>query len=305
MHKLTIISQDAEMYSALLAEKKLPDLTVSVAAKSTDEINLSSIKLLLSEPNIAAQILSQCDQLKWMQSTWAGNAPLINNPKKNYILTSVKGIFGVAIREYVFAYLLYFERNIAAFGQNWTQPCLGTLQGKRLGILGAGSIASELVEIAHAFGMRVIGANRSGNSNCDYDEIYAIDCVEAFTSDLDYLVCILPETPTTEHIVNSQFLAQLPSNCVIINAGRGATIDDDALIDALNANRLKAAVLDVFDQEPLPSGHPYWQMDNVYVTQHTAAISQPQAVIEVFAENYHRWRNQQPLKYCVDFTRGY
>lgn len=302
---LTIISRDAEVYSALLADRQLPDLTVSICDQSADNVDLSRIEILLSEPNIAAQILPQCHQLKWMQSTWAGNTPLIQQTKKDYVLTGVKGIFGVAMREYVFAYLLYFERNIEAFEQRWTQPSVGTLKGKKLGILGAGSIASELVTVAKVFGMQVVGANRSGKSEHGYDAIYAIDRLSEFTPELDYLVSILPDTPDTHHLVNAEFLAQLPAHCVFINAGRGRTVDDHALINALNNQQLKAAVLDVFDIEPLPREHPYWRMANVYVTQHTAAISQPSAIVDVFAENYMRWRRQQPLKYKVDFTRGY
>lgn len=314
---LTIISRDAAIYSAVLANKQLPGLNIITATESVENVDLNKIEILLTEPGIAAEILEQCHNLRWLQSTWAGNTPLLAMAKKDYVLTGAKGIFGAAMREYVFAYLLYFERNIETFkrkalpsqeGQSpnyWTQPSIGTLKSKRLGILGAGSIASDLVSAARLFEMEIVGINRSGKSETNYDALYTIDNLCEFASRLDYLVCILPDTKETRHIVDARFLEHLPKDCVLINAGRGNSIDDSALINALNKQQLKAAVLDVFKQEPLPNAHPYWHMENVYITQHTAAISSPYAVCEVFAENYTRWRNDQALKHSIDFTRGY
>ena len=312
MPELTIISRDADVYAALLAERQLPNLTLATAASDVDSVQLDDIEILLSEPDLAQGFIQQCENLKWLQSTWAGNTPLIKLDKRDYQLTAVKGIFSAAMREFVFAYLLYFERNIAAFGHDqdnaqyhWPQPKTTSLAGKRLGVLGAGNIASGLVPVARSFDMHIVGANRSGQSEHEYDAVYSINDLENFTKALDYLVCILPDTPATENIVDANLLAMLPRHCVLINAGRGNAIDDNALIGALSTDKLKAAVLDVFRHEPLPQQHPFWSMDNVLITQHTAAVSDPKAVIDVFAENYLRWLANQPLKYQIEFERGY
>ncbi|MEE4203289.1 MAG: NAD(P)-dependent oxidoreductase, partial [Halieaceae bacterium] len=227
-----------------------------------------------------------------------------------------KGIFGPLMREYVTAYLLHFSRAVDAFHPRigtpntqrpirWDPPAVDTLQGKCVGVLGAGSIASSLIDVARCFNFKIIGLTRSGQSEADFDALYSEDERLAMASACDYLVSLLPDTNATRHFIDAELLAALPSHCVLINAGRGATVDDDALLAALDNGQLKAAVLDVFNEEPLPSDHPYWHHPRVWVTQHTAALSDPKDVTGVFAENYRRWISGDTLVYRIDFDRGY
>ena len=92
---------------------------------------------------------------------------------------------------------------------------------------------------------------------------------------------------------------------MLINVGRGATVDEGALIAALESGRLGGAVLDVFEQEPLPPDHALWALPNVLITSHTAAVSFPQQIVPIFVENYRRWAAGAPLHYVVDFEKGY
>ena len=100
-------------------------------------------------------------------------------------------------------------------------------------------------------------------------------------------------------------LAAMQPHAVLINVGRGATVDEGALVAALESGRLGGAVLDVFEQEPLPSDHPLWTLPNVLITSHTAAVSFPQQIAPIFVENYHRWAAGESLRYVVDFKKGY
>ncbi|WP_100643849.1 D-2-hydroxyacid dehydrogenase [Alteromonas facilis] len=316
MTTLTILSRDAAHYEQLLKSTRGPLPELVQIEKKPEDIDCSRVEILLSEPDLALQIVPHCDNLVWLQSTWAGNAPLVKLAKQDYLLTAARGIFGTAIREYVMAYLLYFIRSIDIFHprlgglqsekpRNWSQPKVDTLMHKRIGILGAGSMASSLLPALKMFGATVVGLNRSGTSSDAYDELYPISDLLNFANGLDFVISLLPDTPQTQGLIDKAFLAQLPPHCVLINAGRGNTVVEQALLSALNARQLKAAVLDVFEQEPLPEAHPYWENPYVWITQHTAAISNPKDVFRVFIENYQRWRANTTLQYSIDFKKGY
>jgi len=115
----------------------------------------------------------------------------------------------------------------------------------------------------------------------------------------------MPATSRTRRIVDAVFLRALPPHAVFINPGRGGVVDEAALADALQSNRLAAAVLDVFQQEPLPADHVFWRTPNVLITSHTAALSFPEDIAPIFIDNYRRLRRGEPLRYQVDFDQEY
>ena len=127
----------------------------------------------------------------------------------------------------------------------------------------------------------------------------------AFAAGLDYLVTVIPNTPRTRRLVDAALLAALPSRAVFVNPGRGTVVDERALADALRRGSLAGAVLDVFEQEPLPSDHVFWTLPNVLITSHTAALSMPADIAPIFIDNYRRFLGGQPLRYQVDFDAGY
>ena len=316
MHELTILSRDAEIYRHCLRQSPIEGFHLVQSSSEPNEIDPSRVKILLGEPDLAASIVDQCQHLQWLQSTWAGNTPLLNRTNCNYVLTGVKGIFSSAIKEYVSAYLLHFSRAINEFHPRhmpcenlvtptWQQPAISSLMGKTLGVLGTGSLGKSLIDVARCFGMRLVGLNRSGHAIEGFDQIYTSTDKLSFADSLDYVVNLMPETPQTRHIIDAEFLSALPSSAVLINAGRGSAIDNEALIHALDTKQIKAAVLDVFEQEPLPEQHEFWQHPGIWVTHHTAAISDPEAVFRVFKRNIERWVNAEPLEFIIDFTKGY
>ncbi|PYQ92890.1 MAG: hypothetical protein DMF96_31825 [Acidobacteria bacterium] len=122
---------------------------------------------------------------------------------------------------------------------------------------------------------------------------------------LDYLVSVVPTTAGTRHIVDAALLGALPPHAIFINPGRGSVVDEPALAAALTDGRLAGAVLDVFQQEPLPPGHVFWRTPNLLITSHTAALSAPEDIAPVFIENYRRLLRREPLLHQVDFELGY
>ncbi len=212
--------------------------------------------------------------------------------------------------EYVFGYLLLHERRIferyqAQQEYRWDESDTGMLRGKTIGLLGVGSIGAHLARTAKYFEMNVRGYTRSSESCPDVDLYFHGDYLLDFANGLDYLVSVLPNTSETRHIVDAALLEALPPYAVFINVGRGTALDELALIHALETKKLAAAVLDVFEQEPLPKEHPFWRTPNLLMTFHTSAPSLPADITKLFIENYHHYINGEELMYRVDFVRGY
>ena len=302
MHRLLILSRHADAYRRLIDAERLPDLEIV----PSDDCDVA-----LGEPSLIAPAIGRLSSITWVQSTWAGVEPLLDPAlRRDYVLTNARGVFGGLMSEYVFGYLLAHERMIfrkhaAQQEGRWDAAPPGTLKGKQIGLLGVGSIGAALARTAKHFGMRVKGYTRSSEGCADVDEYFHGAERIAFARDLDYLVCIVPNTSGTRRLVDAELLAALPPRAVFVNPGRGAAVDESALADALQSRRLACAVLDVFQQEPLPPDHVLWRTPNVLITSHTAALSAPEDIAPVFIDNYRRFAAGQPLWHRVDFEAGY
>ncbi|WP_340680239.1 D-2-hydroxyacid dehydrogenase [Paraglaciecola sp.] len=311
MLKLGILTRDANHYASLVKQANLPGLQIEFCQNHVDSLpDLSQIEILLAEPKLAAQVVLHCPKLKWLQSTWAGNKPLFDLPRKDYLLSGVKDVFQDAMAEYVFAYMLYFSRNIAGFKQQqqqvlWQAPAHTTLKGKSLGILGVGNIGKGIAQKAQVFGMQVRGLSHSSRDCIHVDHYFVWSEISSLCKGLDYLLCLLPHSQQTEGVINAEFLALLPAHCIFINAGRGQTVVEQDLLTALKTNALKAAVLDVFSLEPLPGSHPFWSMENVFITQHSAAESKPEDIVQILLKNYDLFLQNLPLHGQLNFFKFY
>jgi phosphoglycerate dehydrogenase-like enzyme len=311
-HKLLILSEQAQEYARLLAEASLPGLSlVAVTGPEQALRRGAECDLVFGEPSLIREVLTGLPNLQWVQATWAGVEPLLDPSLRcDYVLTNARGIFGGLMSEYVFGYLLAHERAILARAAAqqagcWDRTEPGSLRGKLLGLLGVGSIGCYLAGTGRHFGMRVRGYTLSSESCPDVEQYFHEADLPAFAEGLDYLVNSLPGTPATRHIVDATLLAALPARAVFVNVGRGSSVDEAALEAALRSGKLAGAVLDVFEQEPLPPGHPFWSTPNLVITAHVAAPTFPADMAGVFVENYHRLLAGEPLKYRVDFERGY
>ena len=308
MPKVLILGDESEQYSELLDAMQLPEWDCR-CLKNPDSgaESFSDVEVLFGPPELLLEVLPRYTSLKWVQSSWAGVTPLVQAPRKNFILTGVKGIFGELMREYVLGWLLALERNIPLRAQaNSWQPALdSSLLGKSLGIMGTGSIGCAVAQAANSFGLKVRGLNSDSRPVEGFDACFDTRSAERFAEGLDYLVALLPATGATNGIVNTGVFESLNPGAVFINAGRANCVVLDDLKTSLNHGKLRAAVLDVLEREPLPDDDPLWALDNLYITSHTAAPTRASAVVSVFAENYRRFVAGDPLLYQVDFERGY
>ncbi len=257
-----------------------------------------------------AEVLPQLPAVKWVQSSWAGVTPLIAGKRRDYVLTGVKDVFGPQMSEYVIGYLLAHELRILERTEKqkrheWFKGFSRTLHGKRLGIMGTGSIGRYIATKAILLDMQVIGLSRSGKPVTPFQKVMPATQLHDFLADLDYLVAILPDTPDTETLLDAKAFEALPDHAYLINIGRSNVIDDAALIDALENKKLSGATLDVFDEEPVPEDSALWDARNLNITAHIAAVSLPSLIVPIFVDNYRRYVNDQPLHYVIDFETGY
>ncbi|WP_428773235.1 D-2-hydroxyacid dehydrogenase [Vibrio sp.] len=303
-HKLYILTEHDAKYRQLVTNLDLPDLTI------TDHRDNATI--LLAAPPMAAKALEQFPNLAWLQSIYAGVDALVSKPQlNNYILTNVKGIFGQQIAEYVLGYTIGYYRHFQRYQsqqqqRSWQPHLYQSLNQKRMVILGTGSIGVKLAHSAHALGIETIGVNRSGIpvKDAPFSRIYHVQELHKALSEADIIVNTLPNTPETYRLLNGDTLTAA-NQALLFNVGRGATLCEQGLLQALANGSIAHAYLDVFETEPLDSDHPYWSHLDITVTPHIAALSFPEQVVEIFADNYLRWRDGFSLNHRVDFDKGY
>jgi phosphoglycerate dehydrogenase-like enzyme len=303
MSRLLILSRNADEYARLIESVRLPDLELTSQPEECD--------IILGEPKLIRDILTKVPSPKWIQSIYAGVEPLVEpGQRRDYVLTNARGVFGEAMSEYVFGYILFFEKKMlerieTQQSLRWQRPDSGLLRGKTIGLLGVGSIGAHLAGTAKHFQMTVKGFTRESESSRQVDQYFHGNDLLKFAEGLDYLVSVLPRTEETNKLVDAKLFEALPPHAIFINVGRGNAVDEPALVHALDEGKIAAAVLDVFETEPLPEGHPFWTTPNLYMTFHTSAISYPEDLTKLFAENYRLYREGKPLKYVVNFERGY
>lgn len=306
-----ILAPNADEYLPLLEE--LVDGGASVRAANSVQSALESgtgQPVILGQPDLVVEVLAARPEVAWVQSTWAGVAPLLALGRRDYMLTGIKDTFGPQISEYVLGYLLAFElRLFERLGRQanrswWPEPT-GTMAGKTMGILGTGSIGRHIAGAAGPFGVMMLGLSLSGSSTDGFEKVYPAERLKEFLETLDYLVCTLPETSGTSGLLDDTAFAAVKPGCYLVNVGRGSVIDENALLTALESGVLAGAALDVFRDEPLPLNSPLWHTQNLLVTAHVAAKSRAEDIAAIFIENYQHYIRGEKLKYLVDFDRGY
>lgn len=312
MHHLLILTKHPDEYRERIQAASLPDLAIV----ATDDVAEGLARaphsdILLGDPSRVKAALPHLPRLVWTQLSWAGVEPMLDPAlRRDYVLTNIRGVFGPLMSEYVFGYLLMLERKIlprleAQREGRWDTTLPGTLSGKTIGLVGVGSIGAHLAATAKHFGMQVRGYTRRSRDCRHVDQYFHGADKAAFAHELDYLVAVLPNTDQTRAIVDAEMIAALPPHAVVVNVGRGRTVDEAALAAALTAGRVGGAVLDVFSEEPVPASSPFWSTPNTYITSHTSAPSFPADIVGVFVQNYRRFHGGQPLLYRVEFERGY
>ena len=277
-----------------------------VGAESSDD-DLLHLDILFGAPDQLAPLIERCPKLAWAQSTWAGVATLLQLPRRDYTLTGLKGVFGQAMNEYVLGWILTLERRILdrAAKRTWWPDTETGVAGKRAGIMGTGSIGCAVGRGLRSLNIEVVGLNRQGRQIPPFDHCYPTSERRLFARGLDILVSVMPATPATDDLIDAALLEQLNPSAIVINIGRGNAIVDADLLSAIDSGHVRAAVLDVFRQEPLLDDSPFFSHPQVFVTSHTAAPTAPEAAVRVFLDNLKRFNTGQPLEHVVSFENGY
>ncbi len=184
------------------------------------------------------------------------------------------------------------------------------MHGRTLGIVGYGAIGRFAAERARTFGMRILALRRHPEKSADdalIDGAYAPEQLNAMLAESDYILAAAPLTFETRGLMGESAFAAMKPSAVFINLGRGPVVVEEQLVRALRERRIRGAVLDVFDQEPLPASHPLWSLDNVLLSPHTADHTDTwlQEAVELFLENYRRFAAGEPLLNVTDKRLGY
>ncbi|MGV9676503.1 D-isomer specific 2-hydroxyacid dehydrogenase family protein [Nocardia sp. NPDC003482] len=231
------------------------------------------------------------------------------------VFTSAAGAFARSVAEHALALLLagvrYLPEHLRA--RSWRQreffPHVGTLRGATVAVVGAGGIGRELIELLAPLGARVLAVNRSGRaiSHPAVVETVPAHRLPEVWSRTDHVVVAAPATPATRHLVGAHELAQLKPTSWVINIARGGLIDTDALVAALRAGVIGGAGLDVTEPEPLPDGHPLWELPNAIVTPHDSNPPRLRTVAfaEHVADNVSRFVAGRELNARIDVAAGY
>ncbi len=254
--------------------------------------------------------------LEWIHSLSAGVEGLMFPELREspLPLSNARGIYKRSLGEWTILAMLYFAKDVRRLQRQqresrWEQfDCL-MLEGATVAILGYGEIGRDVAQRARAFGMRVLATRRRVEAPQDElaHEIRPASENAAVMAEADYVVLCSPLTEETRGMIGKAEFAAMKPSAVFINIGRGAVVDEPALIDALEERRIAGAALDVFVEEPLPAGHPFWRMDNLLLSPHTAdhtATWQHESVA-FFLENLARFEKGEPLANLVDKRAGY
>jgi phosphoglycerate dehydrogenase-like enzyme len=255
------------------------------------------------------------DNVKWIHATSAGVDKVLVPAvvDSDVPVTNARGIFDRSIADYVVGSVFFFAKDFAGNlryqrEHRWCHRETELVEDARMLVVGAGSVGRSIAQVARGVGMRVSGtASRARDDDPDFESVYASDDLLEVLPDADYVVIAAPLTDSTRKLFGPDAFAAMKSTARLVNIGRGPIVDTDALVDALESGGIAGAALDVFEQEPLPEGHPLWDMPNVMMSAHMAGdfIGWERALIDQFADNFRRWKNGDELFNEVDKKRGY
>jgi phosphoglycerate dehydrogenase-like enzyme len=263
-----------------------------------------------------AEMIRQASQLQWIQALTAGVdfLPLKAIEQQGIILTSGRGIHKIYIAEYAIAAMINLARNFHLMFKNqlkgkWDRSVpQDEINGCTVGILGLGNIGQEIARKASMLGMRVIGVKNEPVALEGVEHVYGpADMDEVFTQS-DYVINLLPDSPGTIGLVDKSSFSLMKTSACFINLGRGTTVNQTDLVDALRNKTIRALVSDVYEKEPLPEDHPLWQLDNVILTPHIAGVSPTylQRAMEIIEHNLQVYVSHAgEMKNRVDFIKGY
>ena len=294
---LLILDSQAEEYRRAL-EPEFPELVIR-ACKTENEVGafIEKAKFLLTF-NISDPLIRKAVNLEWIQALGTGVDAILGLPSlpKGVLVTSTRGIHGPQMSELAMLLMLALTRRFPDTVRNqdksgWDRWPAELLWKKKVGIFGLGAVGEEIAFRCKAFGMTVYGINRSGRGVDAVDRMFGLDGLLTVAREVDYFIVAVPLTPETRGMVGADVVSAMKPTAFLLNLARGPVVDEKALIRALESRTIAGAGLDVFDEEPLPQGHPFWKMKNVIVTPHVGGTSTfyVSQVLPIFRENLRRY----------------
>jgi phosphoglycerate dehydrogenase-like enzyme len=259
-------------------------------------------------------VFAAAERLRWIQSASDGVDGLLFPAliESEVVVTNARGVFEDAIAEWVVGAMLAFSVRILDQRDHqrqgsWVPRGTERLAGSRLLVVGPGPIGRAVARRASALGMRVEAVGRTARDDDLFSRIRGIDELHDALADADHVLDSLPLTATTHHSFDSDAFAAMRPSARFYNVGRGPTVDEPALIEALRAGRIAGAALDVFETEPLPADSPLWTMADVLVSPHMCGDFEgwERAVVEVFVDNLERFARGAPMRNVVDKALGF
>ncbi|WP_147804422.1 D-2-hydroxyacid dehydrogenase [Alkalicoccus halolimnae] len=318
MGKTIVIAQNIGETLTKEVEQEVPGWKVITGKEKEDwEPYINEADIVAGwKPEMFEQLADNAP-LKWIQTWSAGvdNLPLTSYEQAGFLLTSANGVHAYPISETIFAFLLGWTRKMHAYirqqqKKEWHHAHLkGEIHEKTILIYGVGAIGKETAKIAKAFGMHVIGVRRTKKETPEADETLTFEEASSRLAECDYVVNTLPSTEETKQLFTKDLFEKMKEETFFVNIGRGDTVDEEALLSALQKGDIAGAGLDVFSEEPLPEDHPFWTMDNVIMTPHTAGstgIYHERVIRDIFIPNLRSYVNGRELPVNrVDYKAGY
>jgi phosphoglycerate dehydrogenase-like enzyme len=259
--------------------------------------------------------------VRWIQATSAGIGQLVRRMDygrrmPDTVFTTASGVHARPLSEFVLMAMLAHARGLLEMTRKqrerrWERFAGTDLQGRTVLVVGHGAIGSEVGRLARSFGMRVLGIKRRPDridpGSVHADELHGPGELTGLLPRADFLVLATPHTDDTEGMIGSDQISALPQGAALVNIGRGALVNEAALVSALESGHLGGAYLDVFAEEPLPEDSPLWRLPNVLVSPHSGSTSDREnaRLVDLFCENLRRRREGRPLLNVLDLDRLY
>ena len=261
-------------------------------------------------------------KLKWIHSTAAGVTQLMYPELKNsgVLITNPSGLFSPGMGEHVIGMMVLLARNYmdsvryqdkGIWAQNEVSSVPGPiteLSGESMLIVGYGSIGREVAKRARCFDMRIWGMTRSGKGDATYaDKILKVSELDSVLPEADWVILAAPDTAETQKMFGPAQFARMKRGARLINMGRGSILDEVAFAHALNSGQIRGAAIDVATVEPIPTDSPLWKAKNLFITPHTAGISDRlwQGETKILMDLLERWFANQEMFNVVDVSAGY
>ena len=268
------------------------------------------------EPADLEAVWSLTDRLRWVAASNVGVDRMLfpSFVESDVVMTNARGAADGPIAETVIGFLVAMAKGFRRMFDDqrehvWGERGMQRLEGARLLVVGPGPIGRTVGRAARdGLGMRVEAIGRSGRAGDDvFERVRGIEDLHAALADADHIVDALPLTPATRHTFDAAAFAAMKPTARFVNVGRGATVDEAALVEALRAGTIAGAAIDVFEEEPLPEDSPLWDMEQVIVCPHISGDVEGWELdfANVFYDNVHRWLRGEPLRNVVDKRLGF